>query len=764
MKKTQIKDVFRNIRANAVSWLAVVIVVTITCGVYCGVFFYADALEDTAGEFFARANFEDLTVTAAQGLTRKEIDVLRAVPGVEDAEGTYRFSGAALRWDGRSHGASVLAVTERISVPELLEGAMPESGMECGLTSDVMERLRVSIGDEVELELGGFPPLSFTVTGVLRHPDTYYQGETTYVFVPAGTMEQLLGPDRCPVVLIDASSQDLARVRAGLREKTGGDGFVITARQDHESYMVLGQIVDILRKLSTIFVVIFVCLGAIVVTSTITVVIDGQKQQIGFLKACGFRNGEIIRRYLVYGETAVAVGMVCTFGVAFLLQLVIRNVLDGMFCLEVERFSFRLGPYFLLLLLEAALTGAIAAWVTASTAAKYSAVELMSWNGSAPGRRDRAGKTSSRGTLYSRLIYRNIRSDRVRVGASTIIIAGCCFLIGIGLTLNSAFHSMTVNTRREVALYDLECALRGDGDLDAVEDAVRGSGATCVRAAKTRTLYGYDGLEEYVTVVTAEAEVFRDHLRLIGPEGKPVEVPGSGAVLIQDRIGERLGIRAGEEIRLYDAALTAHPVTVAGTARNYIGRVIYLSRDTYASVFGSAPAANTLLVRLNGTPAETLAHELTARFPEIELSYTDHLPGMFAGLTDAFDALIYVLITLSVILSVFVLLNLVNIFVHRRQNELIIMGINGFSYRQEIGYLLRETIATTAVGLAAGALFGALITRPVVQIIESADTMCVRSVNWKAWAAGMAVEAVFALVINLYAFRRVKRLGIKDLQ
>jgi hypothetical protein len=39
-------------------------------------------------------------------------------------------------------------------------------------------------------------------------------------------------------------------------------------------------------------------------------------------------------------------------------------------------------------------------------------------------------------------------------------------------------------------------------------------------------------------------------------------------------------------------------------------------------------------------------------------------------------------------MSVFVLLNLVNIFVSRRKNELIIMEINGFNYRERIGYLL----------------------------------------------------------------------------
>ena len=784
MKTTQRKDVVRNIRTNVVSWLAVVIVVTITCGVYCGVFFYADALENTAEAFYARTNYEDLVITAADGLTQEEIRTLTAVPGVLDAEGTYQRSGVTLTAGGRSHTADLRAVTERISVPELLDGGMPGPDTECAMTPDALARYGLAIGDEIMLELDGMPPLSFTITGSVRHPDAYYQGDRAYVFVSEKTLGHLFGEDRRPVVLVDAAcggsplsdtyEAHLRPIRADIRSaveqlSSQDRNFVTTARADRESFMVLRQVADILRKLSTIFVVIFVVIGAIVITSTITVVIDGQKRQIGFLKSYGFRDGEIIRRYLIYGESAVFVGMLVAVGVAFALQTVIRNVLDGMFCLEVSGFSFRIAPYLVLFILEGVLTGIIAAWVTVSSASKYSAVELLNWKGGTPARAPRnrmsgSGTARPGGTLYSRLIFRNIRSDRVRVAASAVIIAGCCFMIGIGLTLNSAFHSMTVKTRREVANYDLECTLRGDRDLSELEQAAADSGASCARAVKTQTVYGFQGHEEYVTVIAARAEVYRDYLRLVGPDGGSVPVPDTGCVLIQNRISERLGIEADDEIVIFDETLDPHPVTVSGTARNYLGRVMYLSEETYASVFGSGCEANTLLVRLDGEDRDAFADMLSRRFPDAEISFTDAMPSMFSGLTDAFNALIYVLMILSVIMSVFVLLNLVNIFVSRRQNELIIMGINGFSYREEIGYLLRETIATTVAGLAAGACFGALMTKPVVHIIEASDTMCARSVNWTAWAVGMAMEAAFALLINLFAFRRVKHFSIADLK
>ncbi len=188
MKKTQIKDIIRNIRTNWTSWLAVAIVTMIACGVYCGAFFYADELESTAAGFFGRTNLEDITITTVKGLTESEIRQFLAVPGVSDAEGSYRVSGVSLRGEEQTLSVDVLAVTERISVPELVEGSLPTDSHECALTADTMQEYGIRIDDTVFLTLSdGMPEVPFTVTGSVLHPESYYQGETLRVFVPMKT-------------------------------------------------------------------------------------------------------------------------------------------------------------------------------------------------------------------------------------------------------------------------------------------------------------------------------------------------------------------------------------------------------------------------------------------------------------------------------------------------------------------------------------------------------------------------------------------------
>ena len=91
------------------------------------------------------------------------------------------------------------------------------------------------------------------------------------------------------------------------------------------------------------------------------------------------------------------------------------------------------------------------------------------------------------------------------------------------------------------------------------------------------------------------------------------------------------------------------------------------------------------------------------------------------------------------------------------------MAVNGFSYRQRIGYLLRETVATTVLGLVIGMAGGWALTDYLVRIIEPTDAMFDRSIQPVAWIIACVIETIFALLINFFAFRRVKQYQMTDL-
>ena len=131
----------------------------------------------------------------------------------------------------------------------------------------------------------------------------------------------------------------------------------------------------------------------------------------------------------------------------------------------------------------------------------------------------------------------------------------------------------------------------------------------------------------------------------------------------------------------------------------YLWRNLYFSEEDYQALFGKEPEYNTFLVRMEPSARDNFREALKERFSGVSVEYTDELPDTLSGQCTIFNATVYVMIVLSVLMSMFVLLNLVNIFVNRRRNEVIIMAVNGFSWSEQIGYLLKETIATTVSGL-----------------------------------------------------------------
>ena len=118
---------------------------------------------------------------------------------------------------------------------------------------------------------------------------------------------------------------------------------------------------------------------------------------------------------------------------------------------------------------------------------------------------------------------------------------------------------------------------------------------------------------------------------------------------------------------------------------------------------------------------------------------------------------------MAILISFMILTNLSNIFLTRRKTELSVMRVNGFSVKQAKGYLSKETIFTTGLGLALGVALGAILTPPVIGLLQQPDLEFVKSFHPIAWIIAVALEAVFAILINSVIFNKVKKLNLRDI-
>ena len=127
------------------------------------------------------------------------------------------------------------------------------------------------------------------------------------------------------------------------------------------------------------------------------------------------------------------------------------------------------------------------------------------------------------------------------------------------------------------------------------------------------------------------------------------------------------------------------------------------------------------------------------------------------------NMIVLLFIFMSAVMAGVVLMNLTNIYILQKLRELTIMRINGFTTKEVIGYCLRETVVTTAIGIVLGIGLGAWIGYQIVRSLEQSFKQLDRSVSVLAWLIGAALTAAFAVIVNAIALKKVKTLKLTDL-
>ncbi|MGN0248738.1 MAG: FtsX-like permease family protein, partial [Lachnospiraceae bacterium] len=133
-----------------------------------------------------------------------------------------------------------------------------------------------------------------------------------------------------------------------------------------------------------------------------------------------------------------------------------------------------------------------------------------------------------------------------------------------------------------------------------------------------------------------------------------------------------------------------------------------------------------------------------------------------AKLADAVNMVIMICLVLSAVMALLVLLNQIVMHINRKARELAVMRINGYTMKETKAYVYKDNIVLTFMGLLLGSGFGIVLSYVVVRIIETGANRYVRTPNIPACLYACAVGALFALIVNLIALRKIKHLNLTN--
>lgn len=97
-----------------------------------------------------------------------------------------------------------------------------------------------------------------------------------------------------------------------------------------EGYTVYNSNANSMGNLGNIFPIVRYAVAALVTFTTMTRFVDEERSNSGLLKALGYSNGDVIRKFLVYGTVASLLGSVLgIFGGHYLLARIVAQIFTG---------------------------------------------------------------------------------------------------------------------------------------------------------------------------------------------------------------------------------------------------------------------------------------------------------------------------------------------------------------------------------------------------------------------------------------------------
>ena len=640
------------------------------------------------------------------------------------------------------------------------------------LTDRISANLRLSLRENVENFLASLQLQDEILKGafLLLEGEGDYSPEAAVDLLADKIMDALSDYDEKYVELASScvawDETHQSYLDGTLWEKIGLPGicrWIVTDTSGNMSFVQLDSSRDSIARLEMTFSLLFVVVGALVIYATVSKMIDEQRSLVGATKALGFYPREVFTKYLLFGLSGTLLGtllgiLIARFGVE---PFILRGY-QMYYRADITRSALTVGPT-LIVVVVGALLSVCAVWVACRRLLKTPAVALL--QAPAPkGRHRGASGRKQRLSLYLRLILRNIRSDLRRVTVTVVSVAGCCALVVVGFTLRHAVNGAVEHQFTDVVRYDGVFRFNSSINLTIepmMDDALQKAGAkTCPVATMYATVQvrNLDVEELYCGDLDRIGEMFR----LVDAETGAVMTPSGEGIYIPKRFSEYFGVRVGDPLNITVNATESVTVPVAGVFNNYMNRVMFMSRACYESLFSREMEPNAFLVQLNGADGDALHRQFTGMNGYEGYTVADTFRQLFETATSVMNAVVALFIFMAAVMAGVVLMNLTNIYILQKKRELTIMRVNGFTTRETIDYVLRETVATTALGILLGIGLGAVLGYAIVRTLEQPFIQFDRSVSVSASLIGMGLTVLFTVIVNVVALRKVKHLKLTD--
>jgi putative ABC transport system permease protein len=678
------------------------------------------AYDGTDAVVTAKTAFEPGMDSFAQmpTLPASTLDRLQSAPGVDVAVGDITDTAQIIGGDGKPlgdgpyFGSGFDARTpgaEELTPFRLDEGRWATGPGEVVIDQASAEKEDVALGGSVEIATRG-EARRFDVVGIATFADVKSIGTATFAIFDLDQAKTLFAKDGYDRILV-------AGDRSGLAAAAGdGTQVVSAAADDRFDLDGLSSFVDILRTILLAFAGVALVVGAFTIFNALSIAVAQRTRELGLLRMVGASRRQVRRTVLL---EALAIGLgASVVGVG--IGLALAHGLDALFTsmglgLPMSALSLS-GSTVVPALLVGTLVTLVAAMLPARRATKVAPVAALRDAADAgshlrlPGRAVRAvtglvGRPSAAvGGPAGGLARRNAmrHPGRTAVTASALLI-GVALVTAVTVVAQGLKDVSAGSLERRVQATTVVGSADGWSPIDpAVERSIaKAPGVTAVSSLRQDGALAF-GQEEGVNAV--DPATIGDLFAYDYKVGDKVDVAALGrdGALVDEGWATEHGLKVGDAFAITSAKGTKLDLTVRAIEESPVLDIlgfgpITISNQAFDGAFETERNRFTLVA---GEP--DAVRSAVAGFPEVEVWSKDEFITKQTEWIGMILSLLWVLLALAVIVSLFGIVNTLVLATYERRRELGTLRAMGMSRRQVRRMVRHESVITALMGALPG--------------------------------------------------------------
>lgn len=819
--KASNKDIRRTIFRNKKRFCSILIITALGVMMLSGLKAACDDLRYSADQFYDEQQVFDIQIVSTMGLNEDDLAALRKANGIERAEGVYRET-VYTSVNGSSQNADVQTLGGQLNMPYLLKGRLPENEKEIAVSKTYADDSGKTIGDTIRFHEPSQIRSTYTISAIVQDPSDLNNKDGAASFrsisasryvcfirkdsisVPAytaayvqvkGSRDMASYSDEYEALIKQAKKtleQDVKKQQedrrydelveqmklAAAAVDPKAAAYVDTSSIEHpkwyiqdrsslSSYSNIESDAASIEAVGTAFPIVFFTVAILIALTTITRMVEEERLLIGTYKALGFRNIEIMKKYLLYaGSACLLGGIIGDIGGFLLLPKFVFSIFQTLYL--IPNYSLQFDAWYGIGGI-ALFTGGIliAVWIAVHEELRHMPAVLMRPKAPRTGARvllERIRPLWRNLTFLNKVTARNLFRYKKRMLMTVFGIMGCSALVLCAMAINDSVSALIPRQYEHIYRYDL-MVMTDDaqgGTKLSTDDEVSECLALLVDNA---TIKSSGNKEERVQLmVFSEQADVASYLSLEDLNGDPVTLE-KGDVYVTQNASQVLDFSVKDTIRVQNSDLKEVRIKVTGIVQNYLGNTIYMGENTYESLFGSYED-NAVLANFKGNISEqqkdSYVQKLEDRDGVLSVVSTSSMQDAFETSFSLITSVVYLILAMAAALAFVVLFTLSTTNISERIRELATIKVLGFYDKEVHSYVNKETLLLTLLGILVGLPAGTILAQSLTYVLNMPSIHFAVTIRPISYLYTVLLSFGFAVVVNLITNRVLNHIDMVE--